>query len=112
MSAAHLPAGTEPGSACRRWRRRGAPPCACRKAVATPMPMSSPRPVRSTRRGYTPAMVTVQDYRRIMDAYGIDRAVLQPSVYGFDNSALLSALAAMPGTLRIVDEAYRRPRPA
>ncbi|HSI39546.1 MAG TPA: amidohydrolase family protein [Xanthobacteraceae bacterium] len=45
-------------------------------------------------RSYTPHLVTVDDYRAVMAALGIDRAVLvQPSVYGRDNSALLDALA-------------------
>ncbi|TIX70714.1 MAG: hypothetical protein E5V30_12820 [Mesorhizobium sp.] len=95
MSAAHLPAETEPEGSCDAHDHVFASACPLDPA-----------------RGYTPAMVTVQDYRRVMDAFGIDRAVLvQPSVYGFDNSALLSALAALPGTLRIVDEAYRWRRP-
>jgi predicted TIM-barrel fold metal-dependent hydrolase len=52
-------------------------------------------------RGYTPAVVTIDDYRVVMQAYGIDRAVaVQPSVYGFDNGVLFAALAVMPGTLR------------
>ena len=52
-------------------------------------------------RGYTPAIVTINDYRAAMQAYGIDRAVaVQPSVYGFDNGVLFAALAAMPDALR------------
>lgn len=52
-------------------------------------------------RGYTPSPVTIDDYRQVMAAYGIDRAVLvHPSVYGFDNSALFEALQAMPDRLR------------
>lgn len=52
-------------------------------------------------RGYTPSVVTIGDYREVMDAYGIDRAVLvHPSVYGFDNSVLFAALEAMPDRLR------------
>lgn len=52
-------------------------------------------------RGYTPSTMTIDDYRAAMEAYGIDRAVLvQPSVYGFDNSALFDALAQMPDRLR------------
>jgi predicted TIM-barrel fold metal-dependent hydrolase len=46
-------------------------------------------------------MATIDDYRAVMDAYGIERAVLvQPSAYGFDNSALFDALEAMPDGLR------------
>jgi len=52
-------------------------------------------------RGYTPSPVTIIDYRQVMDAYGIDRAVLvHPSVYGFDNGALFEALETMPDRLR------------
>ncbi|RVC59175.1 MAG: hypothetical protein EOS65_21645 [Mesorhizobium sp.] len=114
MSAAHLPAGTEP--------RQCLPPLAPARRTALRLPegscdalahvFASACPLDPAR-GYTPAMVTVADYRRVMEAYGIDRAVLvQPSVYGFDNSALLSALTDNLGTLRIVDEAYRWRRPA
>ena len=53
------------------------------------------------RRGYTPSPADIDDYRQVMEAYGIDRAVaVQPSVYGFDNSAMFAALAAMPDALR------------
>ncbi len=52
-------------------------------------------------RNYTPQLVTLDDYIAVMAALGIDRAVLvQPSVYGTDNSALLDALARMPDRLR------------
>lgn len=52
-------------------------------------------------RSYTPQPVTLEDYRPVMAALGIDRAVLvQPSVYGTDNSALLDALRQMPDRLR------------
>lgn len=52
-------------------------------------------------RGYTPFIATVEDYLRVMDAYGIGRAVLvQPSVYGFDNSALLDSLSQAPDRFR------------
>lgn len=52
-------------------------------------------------RGYTPWPATLDDYRAVMAAYGIGRAVLvQPSVYGFDNRALFDALRAMPDRLR------------
>ncbi|MEP9379974.1 amidohydrolase family protein [Aquabacter sp. CN5-332] len=52
-------------------------------------------------RNYTPHPVTFADYRPVMAALGIDRAVLvQPSVYGTENSALLEALGAAPDALR------------
>jgi predicted TIM-barrel fold metal-dependent hydrolase len=45
------------------------------------------------RRNYTPHECALDDYRKVMRALGIGRAVLvQPSVYGTDNSALLDAL--------------------
>jgi len=53
------------------------------------------------RRGYTPSIATLDDYRSVMQAYGIERAVaVQPSVYGFDNRALYDALAELPEVLR------------
>lgn len=56
----------------------------------------------SPTRGYTPATASLADYRMLMDAVGIERAVLiQPSVYGTDNRALLDALELDGGrTLR------------
>ena len=45
------------------------------------------------RRNYTPHECSLTDYRQVMEAIGVDRAVLvQPSVYGTDNSAMLDAL--------------------
>lgn len=45
------------------------------------------------RRGYTPHECSLDDYRRVMAAIGIARGVIvQPSVYGTDNSATLDAL--------------------
>jgi len=42
---------------------------------------------------YTPASATLQDYRHMLDTLGIERAVLvQPSIYGTDNRAMLDAL--------------------
>lgn len=52
-------------------------------------------------RNYTPQPVTFDAYRPVMAALGIDRAVLvQPSVYGTDNSALLDTLRRDPAHLR------------
>ncbi|MFG1201302.1 amidohydrolase family protein [Xanthobacter aminoxidans] len=52
-------------------------------------------------RNYTPQPVTFDAYRPVMAALGIDRAVLvQPSVYGTDNSALLDTLRSDPAQLR------------
>lgn len=42
---------------------------------------------------YTPPSATLQDYRHMLDTLGIERAVLvQPSIYGTDNRAMLDAL--------------------
>jgi 2-pyrone-4,6-dicarboxylate lactonase len=52
---------------------------------------------------YTPPDSTWADYRALLDLLGIERAVLvQPSVYGTDNTAMLSALAAARTGLRAV----------
>src|SRR5438874_4095728 len=43
---------------------------------------------------YTPQDASPADYRRMLDSLGIERGVLvQPSIYGTDNRALLDALA-------------------
>jgi predicted TIM-barrel fold metal-dependent hydrolase len=55
----------------------------------------------ATPRSYSPQMRTLEDWRAYADAVGIARGVLvQPSVYGFDNSVMLAALAAEPERLR------------
>jgi 2-pyrone-4,6-dicarboxylate lactonase len=47
---------------------------------------------------YTPPDSTLNDYLRLLDVLGIDRAVLvQPSVYGADNRALIEALSRSRG---------------
>src|SRR5258707_14794848 len=48
---------------------------------------------------YTPPDATIESYRHLLGVLGVDRAVLiQPSVYGTDNRAMLAALqAAGPG---------------
>ena len=52
-------------------------------------------------RSYTPQLLTLADWLGFADAVGVARGILvQPSVYGFDNSVLLRALAAAPGRLR------------
>ena len=44
---------------------------------------------------YTPADALVPDYRHMLDTLGVERAVLvQPSVYGTDNTAMLDAMQA------------------
>ena len=52
---------------------------------------------------YTPPDALLADYRHMLDTLGVERAVLvQPSVYGTDNAALLDALATDPVRLRAV----------
>jgi predicted TIM-barrel fold metal-dependent hydrolase len=44
---------------------------------------------------YTPPDATIESYRHLLATLGVERAVLiQPSVYGTDNRAMLAALAA------------------
>jgi 2-pyrone-4,6-dicarboxylate lactonase len=55
----------------------------------------------ATDRIYTPPDALPSHYRHMLDTLGIERAVLvQPSVYGTDNRAMLDALAADPKRLR------------
>ena len=52
---------------------------------------------------YTPPDSTLADYRKLLAALGVERAVLvQPSVYGADNAAMLDALAAIGSGVRAV----------
>jgi predicted TIM-barrel fold metal-dependent hydrolase len=63
-------------------------------------------------RGYTPSMATLADWLALAAGVGLERGVVvQPSVSGTDNRALLEALAAHPGTLRgvVVIEPDTRP---
>jgi len=62
----------------------------------------------SPARIYTPPDCLLADYLHMLDTIGVDRAVLvQPSVYGTDNSAMLDAMKAAGGRLRgvaVVDD--------
>lgn len=50
---------------------------------------------------YTPPDATSDDYLALLTALGVERAVLvQPSVYGTDNRALLDVLSRVPSGLR------------
>ena len=50
---------------------------------------------------YNPPVASVTDYLHMLDTLGVDRGVLvQPSVYGTDNRALLDGLAQAQGRLR------------
>lgn len=52
-------------------------------------------------RVYTPLDASVQDYCAMLDGLGVGRAVLvQPSVYGVDNRAMLDAMAVAPIPMR------------
>ena len=52
---------------------------------------------------YTPPDALMPAYRHMLDTLGVQRAVLvQPSVYGTDNAAMLDVLAADPERLRAV----------
>jgi predicted TIM-barrel fold metal-dependent hydrolase len=52
-------------------------------------------------RSYTPRMETLAGWLALADRFGIARGVLvQPSVYGLDNTVLLDALAHAPDRLR------------
>src|SRR6478609_8547810 len=54
----------------------------------------------SPARVYTPPDCLPKDYRHMLDMMGVTRAVLvQPSVYGTDNSAMLNAMKADPQRL-------------
>ena len=55
------------------------------------------------RRSYTPHDATLDDYRRVMRAIGVERGVIvQPSVYGTDNRATLDALRAGGSAFRAI----------
>ena len=55
----------------------------------------------SPHRLYTPEDALPTDYRHMLDSLGMERGVLvQPSIYGTDNRALLDALAQDPVRLR------------
>lgn len=55
----------------------------------------------SDARIYTPPDALLPAYRQLLSTLGVERAVLvQPSIYGSDNAALLDALATDPQRLR------------
>ncbi|RDE24646.1 GntR family transcriptional regulator [Motiliproteus coralliicola] len=54
-------------------------------------------------RSYTPALASLEDYRAMLSSQGMSRGVIvQPSVYGTDNSVTLQAVRAAPDKLRAV----------
>ena len=55
----------------------------------------------ATERIYTPPDASLENYQALLGMLGIDRAVLvQPSVYGTDNRAMLAALKSNPKQFR------------
>lgn len=71
--------------------------CDCHAHVCGPATIY---PLDSTRL-YSPSGSTVVDYRSMLRAIGVQRAVLvQPSFYGSDNRAMLDAIRESPATFR------------
>ena len=78
-----------------------APPASCDTHAHVFGPQS--RYAYSPKRGYTPPDASVEAYGHLLATLGVSRAVLvQPSVYGTDNSAMLDAVARSPDTMRAV----------
>jgi 2-pyrone-4,6-dicarboxylate lactonase len=74
---------------------RGA--CDCHAHVCGPESRYAYSPARL----YTPEDALPADYRRMLDSLSLERGVLvQPSIYGTNNQALLDALATDPARLR------------
>src|SRR3990172_2742743 len=54
----------------------------------------------AAQRIYTPPDALIEQYEQLLDALGVERAVLvQPSFYATDNSAMLAALKAARRTM-------------
>jgi 2-pyrone-4,6-dicarboxylate lactonase len=71
--------------------------CDCHAHICGPFERYAYAPERI----YTPPDATLADYRRMLEALGVVRAVLvQPSVYGTDNTAMLDAIAEGGAWLR------------
>jgi len=71
--------------------------CDCHAHICGPFERYAYAPERI----YTPPDATLADYRRMLTALGVQRAVLvQPSVYGTDNTAMLDAIAEGGAWLR------------
>jgi predicted TIM-barrel fold metal-dependent hydrolase len=64
----------------------------------------------AARRSYTPPDASVEAYRRVMAALGLQRCVIvQPSVYGTDNTCTLDAMARLGAGCRgvaVIDETF------
>ena len=60
---------------------------------------------------YTPPDATLENYDSLLEMLGIDRAVLvQPSVYGTDNRAMMAALTANPEKFRGIAVVNKDPK--
>ena len=71
--------------------------CDCHAHIMGPASKHPYSPARI----YTPPDCLLPDYRNMLDTLGVDRAVLvQPSVYGTDNTVMLEALKSDPKRLR------------
>ena len=89
--AAHDPSPTRPAVAV--------PPLACDVHAHVCGP--NDRYPLIAARLYTPPEASPGDYRQMLNALGVTRGVLvQPSIYGVDNRAMLDALARDPKRLR------------
>ncbi len=97
-SVSAVPTCAPPDFAVRRPRLQiPAGACDCHAHVCGP---AATYPLYA-KRIYSPAETPVADYRRMLSALGVDRAVLvQPSFYGADNSAMLDALKHAAGRFR------------
>ena len=74
------------------------PPGACDTHVHVFRPDHYPY---TPNRAYTPGKVTAKDLGRFLDRHDLDRVVIiQPSVYGTDNRAMLDAIADLKGRAR------------
>lgn len=96
ISPAPLCAAPDPAP---RPPRLSLPPLSCdtHAHVCGPAALHAYSPARI----YTPPDALYPDYRAMLDTLEIERAVLvQPSVYGSDNTVLLQALAQDPARLR------------
>jgi 2-pyrone-4,6-dicarboxylate lactonase len=96
--SSQAPLCAAPDPAPRKPRLR-MPPLSCDTHAHICGPAS--RYAYSAQRIYTPPDALYPDYRAMLGTLGIARAVLvQPSVYGSDNTVLLQALAQDPARLR------------
>jgi 2-pyrone-4,6-dicarboxylate lactonase len=82
-----------------RTPRLAAPPgaCDCHNHIFGPAARFPYAPERQ----YSPPDAPLEDFLRLLDSLGIERAVIvQPSIYGSDNSCTADAIARMAGRAR------------